>query len=732
MKRSRAILLILCILLLAFALCACNHDHQFRTDILKEPTCTQPGLSQNVCLICHAKEEEKEVPALGHEFAKDEQDVPVWTYDATNHWHQCLRSSCGEQVDKSESGHSMNADNECTVCGFAIFSYRDDGEGYTLTKYNGTTSNVVIPATYKSKPVIGIDENVFYQMSYVASVTIPASVKRIGRDAFLNADNLDTVKAESLEAWLAITFDNYAANPVYIANVLQFGETQVGDSLAIPASVTEIKDYAFYGLGTLKTLTVHANVTKIGYRAFEGAFASAETGDKLSADIVVNITDLDKWCAIEFSSGKSDIDRCTANPLYYEATLMLNGVAVEGARTFDCKVNDFAFFGYDKLTDVTYTQQEIGRYAFAHCAKLKSATLNSLTVVSDGLFEGCAELDSVSIGGAQRIGVAAFKDCAALQSIDLPSTLNAISANAFCDCAKLATVTGGDGLAKVEEAAFANTALFELAEGESLGEVYVGHVFLGLKGRIDIDDQSETNLEIDEGTIAIADGALANVDGLVSVKMPASLKYIGKNALRYSGVTTPALTSVELGGAVEIGEYAFAGNSALKLIQVPTTVTKIGKYAFADCSALTAVYTQSIEAWLGIEFENAQANPLALAHAIYFGVYDEDAETPIEAAKSLAIPEGTQAIRDFAFYGLNNITYVELPASLISVGKSAFEGCSKLRSVYYGGESQDRFDHVEFADATLPGTVYFFSAAEPETSKGSYWHYDNEVPTVWK
>ena len=50
------------------------------------------------------------------------------------------------------------------------------------------------------------------------SITIPNTIKSIGKDAFLNCTNLDTVYFDgTLEEYLQIKYDNIYSNPMYYA-----------------------------------------------------------------------------------------------------------------------------------------------------------------------------------------------------------------------------------------------------------------------------------------------------------------------------------------------------------------------------------------------------------------------------------------------------------------------------------------------------------------------------------
>lgn len=721
MKKFRIVMLIALALTLVFALCACSHEHQYVTQVKTPATCTEPGISYGVCSLCGATSEEKEIPPLGHDFEKDGEGDPIWIFDGERHWHKCLRTECGLEVGGAK--HDLNEDFECKECSYAKFEYEKEGEDYKLTKYNGGEEDVTIPATYKGKAVVEIGEGVFSLDTTIKSVSIPASVKSIGRDAFSGASSLTSVKAASLAAWLGITFENYAANPMHVASEIYFSDAKFDGALNIPAGTEEIKEYTFYGFNMLTSVTIPSSVTKIGYRAFKDAL-------KAETDVKVNITDLEKWCGIIFSEGRVDVDNCYANPLSLGATLVLNNVALTEALDLANieKIGAYAFFGYDKITSVNCGEAEMGEYAFANCAELKSAEV-SAAKLPKGLFEGCAKLDNVTLENTAEIGMSAFASCSTLANITLPATLTTIGERAFEECISLKTVGGAEALEKVGEAAFYHTGLFD---GETFGQVRVGNVFVGIKGKVPTEGESAGVLEIEEGVKVIADGALSNVASLKSVKLPTSLEKIGKNAMKYTGLVVSVIESVELGGTKEIGESAFAGNARLVRIQLTSSLEKIGKNAFEGCSALKEVYAENESVLLGIEFENAQANPLSLSKALYLGTYD--AATKLTATTLITIPDGTTQIGAYAFSGLSNVASVVLPTSLKTICKGAFEGCSGVRNVYFAGTTQEGFEEIAIEDGYIGSTsakVYCFSETRPEKDESNFWNYQEGVPTRW-
>ena len=49
--------------------------------------------------------------------------------------------------------------------------------------------------------------------------------------------------------------------------------------------------------------------------------------------------------------------------------------------------------------------------------------------------------------------------------------------------------------------------------------------------------------------------------------------------------------------------------------------------------------------------------------------------------KTMIIPEGVKTIGDGAFFGLKSLQYLEIPATVESIGRMAFEACTSLKTI---------------------------------------------------
>ena len=135
------------------------------------------------------------------------------------------------------------------------FTYAENEDGITITKYTGDKTELVIPGEINGKKVISIGEEAFRGCSELTSVTIPEGVTYIGWYAFYGCSELTSITIPEGVRW--------------IGNEVFRGCSEL-TSITIPESVTSIGSYAFYGCSSLTSITIPEGVTSIGREAFGG------------------------------------------------------------------------------------------------------------------------------------------------------------------------------------------------------------------------------------------------------------------------------------------------------------------------------------------------------------------------------------------------------------------------------------------------------------------------------
>ncbi len=134
--------------------------------------------------------------------------------------------------------------------------------GYSAFSYCYALASVTIP---NSVTIIG--SYAFEDCEKLQSVTLGNRLSSVGSGAFYGCSRLDEVYISDLSAWCSIDFEYYSATPLYYGGDLYLNGQLVTD-LTLPDDITEIKDLAFWGTFSLKSVTIPDSVTSIGERAF--------------------------------------------------------------------------------------------------------------------------------------------------------------------------------------------------------------------------------------------------------------------------------------------------------------------------------------------------------------------------------------------------------------------------------------------------------------------------------
>lgn len=228
------------------------------------------------------------------------------------------------------------------------------------------------------------------------------------------------------------------------------------------------------------------------------------------------------------------------------------------------RLNSCAFWNCDKITwsQVPQSVEELGDECFYDCAALTSVDLSKIKKMDTGVFWGTP-----------------------LTSVEWPAAVTEIPARTFWACGQLTTIKGipgqpgaWDNITKIGENAFNMCALTTIKLPAELKT---------------IDAQAFRSCDhlatVDYGTKVetIGDGAFWHTVALKKFFFKGSVKTLGANAFRESG-----LTCVHLKGDMTIGKEAFMNCTSLKYVEFPATslatqpLTYVAESMFAGCTSL--------------------------------------------------------------------------------------------------------------------------------------------------
>lgn len=183
------------------------------------------------------------------------------------------------------------------------FLYRIDDRGVVIEGYIGRKKYLVVPENIDDHPVYKIGDNAFYEDEKLKKITLPNTLRIIGREAFASS---------SLETAIL-------PNSLLIIEDGAFADSSL-KSVNIPDSVSVIGEEAFSGT-EITSITIPRLVISIGARAFE---QTNITSIKLPSNVKTISEEMFSWCR------------------------KLHTVTIEGAK----KIETAAFAGCDKLKNI--------------------------------------------------------------------------------------------------------------------------------------------------------------------------------------------------------------------------------------------------------------------------------------------------------------------------------------------------------------------------------------------
>ena len=247
-------------------------------------------------------------------------------------------------------------------------------------------------------------------------------------------------------------------------------------------------------------------------------------------------------------------------------------------------------------------------------------------------FSGCMLKEVIFPDTIETIGESAFRNCDDLTSLELPAHVSKIEKYAFCACFKLSFVALPENLTRIDEGLFQSC-------------------------------RSLKTLTFPQKLVSIGEDAFCGCKALTELSPPDGLKTIGAYAFMYC----EGLKELHLPQKLsEIGKLSFCHCDSLKQILIPSNVSFIGGGAFSSCKKLT-----------DISLAEGNRSYAMIDHALY----SSDGKTIIcypagREEQRFVLLEQTTEVGDYAFYGCEALTDIQLSDCVNSIGEGAFIFCS--------------------------------------------------------
>ncbi len=222
---------------------------------------------------------------------------------------------------------------------------------------------------------------------------------------------------------------------------------------------------------------------------------------------------------------------------------------------------------------------------------------------------------------------------------------------------------------------------------------------------------------IPESVVAIGDNAFSECNSLESVSGAKGVTTFGTSIFGYC----TNLKNVNLDSFVSIPDKTFLECTAIEEICLPNTVVSIGKEAFKNCSSLSTL-KMPIDAVIADEtsfagdtaIKSITLTPGKTGNRRYDYTIQTKNYTPWYISRnslSEIILDGKfNSIGDYTFSGISNVTTLDIPLTVRTIGSNAFANCT---SISFNFAPDHRFTQVgkdAFKNCAKAQNIYFVNS----------------------
>ena len=631
--------------------------------------------------------------------------------------------------------------------------------------------------------VTTIEDNTFFCCTNMQTITIPETVTSIGQSAFEGCNNLKSISIPNGVTSIGnkAFYECKKLENIIIPDgvtIIRFNTFYGCESLewvSLPESVDYIDQFAFKNCSSLKSIIIPSAVTKIAIAAF------------LHCDALTTVyyggTE-DKWSTISIEGNNGCLNG--VRKYYFSQTepekdgyfwhFDTDGVTPV---SWGNEPNYSYGLAYSLNSDGKgYTVVGMGDCIDKDLIIPSTHEGLPVNAIGENAFNGNTDITYVLIDRAvTSIGQGAFNLCSSLINVYYNGTKE--EWETLCSSIGVSN----DYLIDAKVYYFSQTqpeeGFFWHFDTDGKTPVSWGvesDYSVGLKYSLNTDERGYTVVGIGycEDTdlvipatyrgltvTAIGSNAFESVRSFKSVSIPASVTTIGEYAFAHCGVTS--VTFATNSQLTTVDRYAFFSSSSLQSIALPDGVTTIGEAAFNGCNNITSISipdsittienraldfnSSAFTVYNNAKYLGNSTNPyLVLVRAIDTSIttcnIHTDAKliyafafTDCTLLASVTIPDSVTIIGNSVFYKCDALESLIIGSGVTSIGDGIiyYESYdAKLKSVYYGGSAEEwnTIAIGKYNGNLTDATRYYYSATAP-LEEGNFWHYIEDVPTVW-
>lgn len=318
------------------------------------------------------------------------------------------------------------------------------------------------------------------------------------------------------------------------------------------------------------------------------------------------------------------------------------------------------------LTQVT----AIEGHAFKELEKLEQVIMDDdIVSMGNSVFAYCKNLKTVILPNTLKTtGIFTFYKCESLTSINLPESITLIDSGAFNGCESLEELPAMTNVDSISSSAFQDCKALTKIQIQSWTSKVKGIAAMAFMGCDNVTYVNLNSLEIPEVSNSMFNGC----SKLKVVLLPSTVTRIGNGAFmrcrELTSFTIPANT-------VQIGSTAFVDTS-IESVYVPAATEEIGELAMISVKS--------------IEVDPANAMYCSVDEGGFHGLFTKDKSTLIRQyvdGGSYVVPSTVATIKADAFAISSNCMTLTIPSSVSTFESNVFGYMTGLTTINYNKAS---------------------------------------------
>ena len=475
-----------------------------------------------------------------------------------------------------------------------------------------------------------IGASVFSGCSSLTSIVIPSSVNTIGTSLLSGCSSLMSIVVDEGNTF----YDSRNHCNAIIAT--SSNELICGcNTTTIPEGVSAIRRNAFYGLDSLKTITIPQSVTSIDDYSFTDCYGLAN----ISVDEANPKYDSRDNCNAVIETATNRLIVSSTNMMLPSGISSYNQNALRNCVTL-------------RLPDDMKT---VSSYTFNYCDKLVTLIVPSgVTKIEEGAFNGCSSLKTLIFEDGTddlNLGVA------------YPSYY---SKPQWFAMSPLDSVYIGRELKYVFSVSGGTFSYSPFREKETLRTVVFGNDVTTIPNALFNGCVNLNSTVVPERMDSIGFSAFYGCENLTSFNFPQGIKTIGSSAF----YQCKNLESVNIPASVTaICEQAFYGCEKLSSLVIPGSVAQIDRSAFGMCTNLSDLVFQD------------GSSPLTIREESYFSAFSQCPISSVYLGRNII-----NNSYNYIYSSLGSITTpfdLTISKSVTELSGGTFANCTKINTLTF-------------------------------------------------